>query len=78
MSLRSGFRYVSDVLGAGTVLKVNSSLFCQFGEADPTEVAKTSRTGHRVASAVLLQNKTQQLTMTQKDLYSLQDVIIRK
>lgn len=65
------------VPGAGTVLKVIICPFCQFGEAEPTEVAKTAATGHHVASAILLQNKTQQLTLTQKKSSS-QDVIIRK
>lgn len=49
----------SPVPGAGTVLKVNVCPFWQFGEADPTEVTKTATTCHHVASAVLLQNKTQ-------------------
>lgn len=47
---------------------------CQFGEADPTEELTTARTCHEVTSAVLLQNRTQQISIT-KEKSSLLDVI---
>lgn len=66
-----GCGYVTDVVdglqdkGAGTVVKVITYPY-QFVKADPAEGLKAARTCHYVTSAVLLQNKIQQMSITQE------------